>query len=138
MLFFVVHSIVFSKLKYKILHGFAWVHLTWKRCISNGLTGSCKICSIFMPRLGMNLARLCAKSCQNVMVSHGKSSQDLANFFLRDGSSMVTINTNQQPYIYYILISSTSFLYPNWMFRSLLLGHSQYVAIHGPAMHSEH
>ena len=80
---FVVHSIVFSKLKYKILHGFAWVHLTWKRCILNGLTGSCKICSIFMPRLGMNLARLCAKSCQNVMGSHGKSWQDLANFFLR-------------------------------------------------------
>ena len=61
------------------------MHLTWKRCISNGLTGSCKICSIFMPRLGMNLARLCAKSCQNVMVSHGKSWQDLANFFLRVG-----------------------------------------------------
>ena len=52
-------------------------------CILHGLTGSCKICSIFMPRLGMNLARLCAKSCQNVMVSHGKSWQDLANVFLR-------------------------------------------------------
>ena len=85
---FVVHSIVFSKLKYKILHGFAWVHLTWKRCILNGLTGSCKICSIFMPRLGMNLARLCAKSCQNVMGSHGKSWQDLANFFLRGSGNL--------------------------------------------------
>ena len=91
---FVVHSIVFSKLKYKILHGFAWVHLTWKRCISNGLTGSCKIiCSIFMPRLGMNFARLCAKSCQNVMVSHGKSWQDLANFFHR-GVALETLSND--------------------------------------------
>ena len=31
----------------------------------------------------LDLARLCAKSCQNVMVSHGKSWQDLANIFLR-------------------------------------------------------
>ena len=30
-----------------------------------------------------DLARLCAKSCQNVMASHGKSWQDLANIFLR-------------------------------------------------------
>ena len=51
------------------------VHLKWSYGVLH--------CSIFKPRLGMNLTRLCAKSCQNVMVSHGKSWQDLANIFLR-------------------------------------------------------
>ena len=39
-----------------------------------------------------DLARLCAKSCQNVMASHGKSWQDLANIFLREqGGTVVTL-----------------------------------------------
>ena len=45
--------------------------------ILHGHERTCKICSIFMPRLDIDPSQVLSRS-------HGKSWQDLENFFLRD------------------------------------------------------
>ena len=52
--------------------------------ILHGHERTCKICSIFMPRLDIDPSQVLSRS-------HGKSWQNLDNFFLREGGgNMVT------------------------------------------------
>ena len=49
--------------------------------ILHGHERTCKICSIFMPRLDIDPSQVLSRS-------HGKSWQDLENFFLREGDAL--------------------------------------------------